>query len=80
MKVIKIIDFLAGGISDKHIGEIITHNILKEKEHLINLMEERIRCIEKSNFKENENFRKLSKEQEINFIKRLILRLKLEND
>lgn len=79
MNVIKIIDFLVDKFYGEHRGDIIVHELLNERESIINIMKKRLMKLESENLIE-EDFKRLSKEQEMKFIKNLILRLESKND
>lgn len=77
MKVIKVIDFLVEKFLGEFNGDIFVPDQLNQSETLINIMRERLNKLENEDNIEA-NFKKLSKEQEIKFIKNLILRLESE--
>lgn len=77
MKIIKIIDCLADRFLGKFKGSVLVPHSFNQRETLINMMKERLNKLENEN-KSEENFKRLSKEQEIRFIKNLILRLESE--
>lgn len=77
MKVIKVIDFLVEKFLVEFNGDIFVPDQLNKSETLICIMRERLNKLENENNIE-ESFKKLSKEQEIKFIKNLILRLESE--
>lgn len=77
MKIIKIIDCLVDRFIGKLNGNILVPHSLNKRETLLNMMQERLNKLENGD-KSEENFKRLSKEQEIRFIKSLILRLESE--
>jgi hypothetical protein len=79
MKIIKLIDYLVDKSLNEHKGEIIAYEALKEKDTIVDIMLDRLKKLETLTSSDN-NFLKLSKEQEIKFIKNLIIRIESDND
>ncbi len=77
MKIIKIVDFLADKLFCKCNGDVWVLQSFSDNGTLIDMMKERLSKLEMEE-KVEKDFKKLSKEQEREFIKNLISRLELE--
>lgn len=77
MKMIKIVNYLADKIECKTKGEVLISHSIIEKNTLSMMIESRIDELENKSVSDS-NYKKLSKSQELNFLKNMLIRLENE--